>query len=67
MLRNVGQRERGVYETFGYNSRLDTLQAAICSVKLDHLETWTERRRAICCAVRYRASRIEWTSSPARA
>lgn len=31
----------------GYNSRLDAIQAAILSIKLDHLETYNERRRQI--------------------
>ncbi len=54
MYRNIGQRERGTYETFGFNSRLDTLQAAVCLVKMDHLASWIERRREL--AGRYDAA-----------
>ena len=52
MLRNYGQKTKNNYETFGYNSRLDTLQAAILSVKLCYLAEGNERRRA--AADRYR-------------
>lgn len=45
MLRNYGQRTKNDFATLGYNSRLDTLQAAILSVKLPYLDHWNERRR----------------------
>ncbi len=43
--------EKYKHFAIGYNSRLDTIQAAVLGVKLKHLETWTNRRREI--AVRY--------------
>lgn len=45
ILRNLGLRTRDDCAEWGPNSRLDTLQAAILLVKLDHLETWTQQRR----------------------
>ncbi|MEX2178039.1 MAG: DegT/DnrJ/EryC1/StrS family aminotransferase [Gemmatimonadaceae bacterium] len=33
------------HEEVGYNSRLDSLQAAVLRIKLPHLERWSERRR----------------------
>ncbi|MEM4409099.1 MAG: aminotransferase class I/II-fold pyridoxal phosphate-dependent enzyme [Candidatus Caldarchaeum sp.] len=48
LLRNHGQRERYVHiSPLGWNSRLDTLQCAILSVKLKKLEEWNARRRQI--------------------
>lgn len=45
-LRNHGLRTRDDCAFWGYNSRLDTLQAAMLLVKMDLLDEWTERRRA---------------------
>jgi dTDP-4-amino-4,6-dideoxygalactose transaminase len=44
--RNHGLRTRDDCAFWSFNSRLDTLQAAILLVKLRYLEKWTERRRA---------------------
>lgn len=45
-LADYGQKERFHHATVGWNSRLDTLQAAILRVKLPHLARWNEARRA---------------------
>lgn len=45
LLRNWGSLVKYHHEVQGYNSRLDTIQAAILSVKLRHLADWNERRR----------------------
>jgi dTDP-4-amino-4,6-dideoxygalactose transaminase len=44
-LRNYGQRVRYYHDTFGINSRLDEMQAAILRVKLPYLEDWNNQRR----------------------
>ena len=45
-LRFHGSRDKRTFEYVGYNSRLDELQAAILRVALEHLDTWSEGRRA---------------------
>jgi dTDP-4-amino-4,6-dideoxygalactose transaminase len=45
MLANHGRSNKYDHEFEGVNSRLDGLQAAILSVKLRHIENWTEGRR----------------------
>jgi dTDP-4-amino-4,6-dideoxygalactose transaminase len=45
-LRFHGSRDKVTYEQVGYNSRLDSLQAAILRVQLRHLDGWADGRRA---------------------
>ena len=47
MIANHGRIAKYDHEFEGRNSRLDGLQAAILSVKLKHLPSWTEKRIAI--------------------
>lgn len=47
MIANHGRKEKYDHLFEGRNSRLDSIQAAILSVKLKHLESWTERRISI--------------------
>lgn len=47
VLRNYGSRVKYVNEIRGFNSRLDTLQAAILRVKLKYLDRANEARRRI--------------------
>ncbi|MDD3642365.1 MAG: DegT/DnrJ/EryC1/StrS family aminotransferase [Candidatus Krumholzibacteria bacterium] len=51
-LRHHGQVVKNEHSILGYNYRLHSLQAAVLHVKLDYLDRWNERRRAI--AARYR-------------
>lgn len=53
VLGNYGSAQKYVNEIKGVNSRLDPLQAAVLRVKLPHLDTWNDRRRAL--AARYDA------------
>lgn len=45
MLRVHGMRQRYLHDEVGWNSRLDTIQAAILLVKLRHVERWNEERQ----------------------
>ncbi len=45
MLRNHGSEKRYFHEEIGWNSRLDSIQAAILRVKLKHIEEWNRKRR----------------------
>jgi dTDP-4-amino-4,6-dideoxygalactose transaminase len=45
LLRNYGQAVKNIHTMSGFNSRLDTLQAAILRVKLPYLKCWNEQRR----------------------
>lgn len=48
LLRDYGEdRETGEVLHFGFNSRLDNLQAAVLNVKLKYFPAWVERRREI--------------------
>lgn len=45
MLRNYGQSKKYYHDVAGWNSRLDTVQAAILRIKLRHLAAWNDARR----------------------
>jgi dTDP-4-amino-4,6-dideoxygalactose transaminase len=51
-LRDHGRMSHYGHDAYGYNARLDTLQAAVLRAKLEHLEGWNRRRREL--AARYR-------------
>jgi dTDP-4-amino-4,6-dideoxygalactose transaminase len=47
LLRDHGRISRYAHQTYGYNARLDAVQAAVLSAKLKRLEGWNARRREI--------------------
>jgi len=44
-LRNHGSPERYLHTEFGWNARMDGLQATVLRVKLKHVAAWNQRRR----------------------
>lgn len=44
-LREYGSTTKYLFDRIGYNSRLDSLQAAILSVKLKYLNSWNKKRQ----------------------
>ena len=44
-IRNYGQTKKYHHDYIGGNYRLDTMQAAILGVKLNHLDEWNAKRR----------------------
>lgn len=49
-LRNYGQSQRYHHPDVGLNSRLDEMQAALLSVRLEWLQAFTDRRREVANA-----------------
>ncbi|WP_273248091.1 DegT/DnrJ/EryC1/StrS family aminotransferase, partial [Limnospira indica] len=47
MLRVHGAKKKYHNEVLGYNSRLDTIQAAILRVKLQYIDKWNQGRRRV--------------------
>jgi dTDP-4-amino-4,6-dideoxygalactose transaminase len=45
MFRDHGQARKYEHEMIGWNARMDGLQGAVLSVKLNHLEDWNNARR----------------------
>lgn len=46
-MRNIGQSKKYIHQIVGYNSRLDTIQAAILLVKLKELDSWNKKRNQV--------------------
>jgi dTDP-4-amino-4,6-dideoxygalactose transaminase len=44
-LRNHGSPQRYYHDEFGWNGRIDAIQAAVLRVKLAHIADWNESRR----------------------
>ncbi len=49
ILRNHGQSRKNHHPVMGWNSRMDSIQAAILRIKLRHLDAENEARRSLAC------------------
>jgi dTDP-4-amino-4,6-dideoxygalactose transaminase len=47
LLRDHGRLSHYAHQAYGYNARLDALQAAVLSAKLKRLDEWNARRRTL--------------------
>lgn len=52
VLRNYGSRVKYVNDVQGFNSRLDSVQAAVLRVKLRALDAWNSRRKTLAAEYR---------------
>lgn len=66
MIANHGQRTKYYHEIIGINSRLDTLQAAILSVKLKYLDENNKRRNDVASGYDQALSEIPGLYTPGR-
>jgi dTDP-4-amino-4,6-dideoxygalactose transaminase len=63
-LRDHGRVDKFTHAEFGFNSRLDAIQAAILDVKLRRLDEWNERRREIAMEYSRRFADLEEIVAP---
>jgi len=65
LLRDHGQKTKTDLAFFGYNSRLDNLQAAILNIKFENLDKFIERRREIASVYAEKLSDLPLVLPPA--
>ncbi len=61
LLRTHGAKQKYYHDIVGYNSRLDTLQAAVLNIKLKYLDNWSKKRRENAQAYNQRLKGLEIT------
>jgi dTDP-4-amino-4,6-dideoxygalactose transaminase len=47
LLRDWGQEAKYYHTVAGYNYRMDAIQGAVLTVKMNYIEDWTEKRRSV--------------------
>jgi dTDP-4-amino-4,6-dideoxygalactose transaminase len=63
-LRAHGENPKYYHKWVGFNSRLDTIQAAVLNVKLDCLSQWSEGRRANAAFYNQQLASIKQVKTP---
>lgn len=65
-LRDHGRLSHYAHQSYGYNARLDTMQAAVLRAKLERLDDWNARRRRIASCYREQLQHvgIEFLNEP---
>lgn len=63
-LREHGQSEKYYHENFGHNYRMEGIQGAVLSVKMKHLQSWTDGRRRVAAKYKELLGNLEQISLP---
>jgi dTDP-4-amino-4,6-dideoxygalactose transaminase len=64
MLANHGQSVKYEHQLIGINSRLDTIQATILNIQLNHLDSYINKRRAVAEVYRLGLSELDGVNLP---
>ncbi|WP_235316770.1 DegT/DnrJ/EryC1/StrS family aminotransferase [Porphyromonas gulae] len=64
MISNHGQKVKYKHDIIGCNSRLDTIQAAVLSVKLQYLDRFNTHRNEVASCYTSLLEGIEWLHTP---
>ncbi|MBI4353099.1 MAG: DegT/DnrJ/EryC1/StrS family aminotransferase [Candidatus Omnitrophica bacterium] len=59
LLRNFGSPRKHVHDRLGFNSRLDSMQAAVLRVKLRRLDRWNKKRNELAGLYRKKLKGME--------
>jgi dTDP-4-amino-4,6-dideoxygalactose transaminase len=63
-LRDHGRISHYAHETYGYNARIDSIQAAVLRAKLARLADWNDRRREVAAKYRRLLAGLEGLALP---
>jgi UDP-2-acetamido-2-deoxy-ribo-hexuluronate aminotransferase len=66
MISNHGQKVKYEHEIVGVNSRLDTIQAAILSIKLDYLDIYNQSRQKVADFYFENLKTLDWLILPSK-
>lgn len=64
ILRDHGQTSKYHHEIVGFNYRMDGIQGAVLSIKLKHIQDWTDKRNEVAKKYTHRLSGINGVQVP---